>query len=591
MSHVVMLISEIATRNCNKFGGRWPLIHAMAMCQTMGSYTPVRQYTGPAMVGSYPSMPAVSLAPFPSACLEAARSYSPAMSATPISTGCHVQTVHTLPVRQSSAASLSGRVTGPTTPIHTPGRGGKAVATAPTMVPPPAPLLAAQAQEIDFLKKQLEEARGNETRLQEELAAAKSEISRLAEALWKEKQFHAAPAVTAVTTESDLDLPREVPRAVPAMAARGPLVERTAEPFRLKSTERLGRAENRRGSESSEANSAPLSYRKPLRRGASPVIRRPSRDEVEEKLSDYLANSPHCKLEFCRLNQGWYQYRHGTDSSVPQKCIEALGARFEQSIFVGQAQSKATQIPKGQKLNRDVNGLSARRASRASIESKPDADAVALMESVISIGRAHAGMAPVISVQPASPQSSAHGSSSSSSVRGTYGTQWCAWVRLVRCDTAAFRVAGVALGDINLRFVWDCASSTAMHFAAQCYRTDIARLLLAAWACPDACDFTGETPLTVAFGGPRSCLVRLLLEAHADADLVKDDGQSPFPSERLVDIDCAHTAATQEAAKQLCSEGGNNLSVPGTLVSPQTQDVSPRGSKKLVNGLIKLGIN
>lgn len=88
----------------------------------------------------------------------------------------------------------------------------------------------------------------------------------------------------------------------------------------------------------------------------------------------------------------------------------------EQSIFVGQAQSKATQIPKGQKLNRDVNGLSARRASRASIESKPDADAVALMESVISIGRAHAGMAPVISVQPASPQSSAHGSSSSSSV-------------------------------------------------------------------------------------------------------------------------------------------------------------------------------
>eukprot|EP00913_Durusdinium_trenchii_P004670 g4335.t1 len=54
----------------------------------------------------------------------------------------------------------------------------------------------------------------------------------------------------------------------------------------------------------------------------SPIIRRPSRDEVEEKLSEYLATSPHCKLEFCRLNQGWYQYRHATDSSVPQKCIE-----------------------------------------------------------------------------------------------------------------------------------------------------------------------------------------------------------------------------------------------------------------------------
>lgn len=293
----------------------------MAMCQTMGSYTPVRQYTGPpAMVGSYPSMPAVSLAPFPTACLEASRSYSPAM-ATPISTGCHVQPLQTLPVRQSSAASLGGRVTGPTTPIHTPGRGGKAATATVATVPPPAPLLAAQAQEIDFLKKQLEESRSNETRLQEELAAAKSEISRLAEALWK-KQLRTAPAAPAAPVESvDLDVPREVPRAT-ALAARGPLVERTAEPFRLKSTERLGRAENRRGSESSEANSAPLSYRKPLRRGASPVIRRPSRDEVEEKLSDYLANSPHCKLEFCRLNQGWYQYRHATDSSVPQKCIE-----------------------------------------------------------------------------------------------------------------------------------------------------------------------------------------------------------------------------------------------------------------------------
>lgn len=88
-------------------------------------------------------------------------------------------------------------------------------------------------------------------------------------------------------------------------------------------------------------------------------------------------------------------------------------ARSEgQNLFVGQATSKATQIPKGQKLNRDAQGrVSANRGSRASIESKPDA--AALMESV-TIGHARE-MVPVISVRPASPQSSAHGSSSSSS--------------------------------------------------------------------------------------------------------------------------------------------------------------------------------
>lgn len=92
------------------------------------------------------------------------------------------------------------------------------------------------------------------------------------------------------------------------------------------------------------------------------------------------------------------------------------GRSEEQNMFVGQANYKATQIPRGQRLSRDANGrLPARRASRASIESKPDADAATLMESVISIGHARAEAVPVISVQPASPQSSAHGSSSSSS--------------------------------------------------------------------------------------------------------------------------------------------------------------------------------
>ena len=38
--------------------------------------------------------------------------------------------------------------------------------------------------------------------------------------------------------------------------------------------------------------------------------------------------------------------------------------------------------------------------------------------------------------------------------RGTYGTAWRAWSPLVACDAAALCVAGVALGDIHLRFAW-----------------------------------------------------------------------------------------------------------------------------------------
>ena len=38
--------------------------------------------------------------------------------------------------------------------------------------------------------------------------------------------------------------------------------------------------------------------------------------------------------------------------------------------------------------------------------------------------------------------------------RGTYGTGWRAWTGLVADDAAALCVAGVALGDIHLRFAW-----------------------------------------------------------------------------------------------------------------------------------------
>ena len=38
--------------------------------------------------------------------------------------------------------------------------------------------------------------------------------------------------------------------------------------------------------------------------------------------------------------------------------------------------------------------------------------------------------------------------------RGTHGTGWGAWSGFVACDAAALCVAGVALGDIHLRFTW-----------------------------------------------------------------------------------------------------------------------------------------
>ena len=38
--------------------------------------------------------------------------------------------------------------------------------------------------------------------------------------------------------------------------------------------------------------------------------------------------------------------------------------------------------------------------------------------------------------------------------RGTHGTGWRAWSGFVACDAAALCVAGVALGDVHLRFTW-----------------------------------------------------------------------------------------------------------------------------------------
>ena len=56
--------------------------------------------------------------------------------------------------------------------------------------------------------------------------------------------------------------------------------------------------------------------------------------------------------------------------------------------------------------------------------------------------------------------------------RGTHGTGWRAWSGFVACDAAALCVAGVALGDIHLRFTWQ-AHKTRIHrrFAWQAWHS------------------------------------------------------------------------------------------------------------------------
>ena len=57
--------------------------------------------------------------------------------------------------------------------------------------------------------------------------------------------------------------------------------------------------------------------------------------------------------------------------------------------------------------------------------------------------------------------------------RGTHGTGWRAWSGFVACDAAALCVAGVALGDIHLRFTWQAWHKTRIHrrFAWQAWHS------------------------------------------------------------------------------------------------------------------------
>ena len=57
--------------------------------------------------------------------------------------------------------------------------------------------------------------------------------------------------------------------------------------------------------------------------------------------------------------------------------------------------------------------------------------------------------------------------------RGTHGTVWRAWSGFVARGAAAFCVAGVALGDIHLRFMWQAWHTTHIHrrFAWQAWHS------------------------------------------------------------------------------------------------------------------------
>ncbi|CAE7827859.1 unnamed protein product, partial [Symbiodinium sp. CCMP2456] len=160
-------------------------------------------------------------------------------------------------------------------------------------------------------------SRANEVRLQAELQAAKEQIQHLAAALEQEKCARAEAALATQTKKAEAS-PRSprTPKS-PQRVARAPASPRRAE-------SRGKEPDDHRGSRSGDVAPAarPLGERRVTRRGSSPAaLRRLAKDEVDTKLTEYLASSPHCQLEFCRLNQGWYQFRH-VDAAMETKCLE-----------------------------------------------------------------------------------------------------------------------------------------------------------------------------------------------------------------------------------------------------------------------------
>ncbi|CAE6913309.1 GCR1 [Symbiodinium natans] len=294
-----------------------------APCHTV----PVRLPSHAAHANGRPSLvyhsPAVALAPFPAACKVAA----PALEAVPrvcqqlMMSGCQAGCQVQLPLRQSSAASSVSKA-GHQTPAST-----ARVSTMASFAPPEG-WAQAQQQEIDQLREQIQVYKANEARLQAELQAAREQIDGLTVELAEEKRAR-AQAVLALPAEKAPRTPKS-PKS-PQRGTRSPASaradrSRAAEPD-CASTSGTGTGTGGTGTNIGGGDVAP--FARPLserprvtRRGSSPAaLRRIAKDEVDTKLTEYLTSSPHCKLEFCRLNQGWYQFRHA-DIAMETKCLE-----------------------------------------------------------------------------------------------------------------------------------------------------------------------------------------------------------------------------------------------------------------------------
>jgi len=145
----------------------------------------------------------------------------------------------------------------------------------------------------------LEASRADNKRLAQELEAARSEVEQLAQALVEEKEARQQAEAALLQAEASGER-RPASRRGKSPTGQGGDVAPFARPL-----------DDPRG----------LSKNSNSRRGGSPRGRN-TKDEVDVKLNDYLAVSPHCKLEFRRLNRGWYEFRHIDDLDAPTQCVE-----------------------------------------------------------------------------------------------------------------------------------------------------------------------------------------------------------------------------------------------------------------------------
>ena len=83
--------------------------------------------------------------------------------------------------------------------------------------------------------------------------------------------------------------------------------------------------------------------------------------------------------------------------------------------------------------------------------------------------------------------------------RGTHGTGWRAWTGLGACDAAALCVAGAALGDIHLRFTWQAWHFVTFTFVSRGRRATHGTGWRA-WTGLGACDATALCVAGVALG-------------------------------------------------------------------------------------------